>query len=215
MSALSVNVSGILSQINDEAFNRIKGKLQVNRETFVNSREHSMAGPLLGIICDEKILSSLDRERFATVIKAVVPNDILEMKWLCKYCDLLLRAMGNLQQNTGKDERASKYANHLINRMIPEFKKLTLSSAKTSTFIEPLAFIFKISSCLLRCTAHNQYPLELTVEKASMEELEKRIFKLPGNIFGSYRNEERAYALFISWILEETIIDQDGTEGDE
>lgn len=210
MSTLNVNVYGILMKLNDGAFIRLKEKFLDNRESFVYSKDHPMAGPLLQVLCDEKIMPVIGKEQFAQIIQAIIPKDILELRWLGKYCDLLVRALGNVQQNTSKDDRASKYANNLINSMIPDFKNNLQSAAKAITFPESLAFIFKISTCLLRCTAHNQYPFEVSVDREIMAELEKRIFKLPGNIFGSYRNEERAYTLLISWIMEEIICDQDG-----
>ena len=212
MATLIIDVSKVLSKIDDEAFERVKAKLQVNQKAFADPKDHPMAGALLSLLCDDKVIKTLDREHFARIIQAVIPKDILELKWLCRYCDLIVRTLGNVQQNTNKDERASKYANHLINTLVPEFKKITQSSTKVTDFTEPLSFVYKIASCLLRCTAHNQYPFDLTVDYNMMEELEKRIYKLPVNIFESYKKEERAYVLFISWILEEIICEQDGLE---
>ena len=214
MANLNVNLYGILMKLNDDAFNRLKGNFQTNRESFVNSKDHPMAGPLLQVLCDDRIMSKMDKEQFSQILQAIIPKDILELRWLGKYCDLLVRALGNVQQNTSKDARANRYANNLIDSMIPDFKKDLQSSAKALSFPETLAFIYKISTCLFRCTAHNQYPFEISVDRNIMTELEKRIFKLPGNIFGSYRNEERAYVLLISWIIEEIICEQDGIKED-
>ena len=215
MAALNVNLPDVLFKINDEAFRRVKIRIQTKRNDFINPKDHPMAAPLLGVLCSDDILPILNRNQMTQIIQAMIPNDILELKWLCRYCDLLVKALGNVQQNTKKDERASKYTDYLINTLIPEFKKTTQSSTKTSNFAEPLSFIFKIASCLLRCSAHNKYPFDLTVDRSTMEELAKRINKLPVNIFESYRNEERAYGLFISWILEEIICEQDGVEEEE
>ena len=212
MAGLILNTSWILSKINDEAFDRVKGKFQENRISFVNPKDHAMAGPLLAVLCDNKIIPLIDRLQFAQIIQSIIPKDVLELRWMNRYCDLMLRSLGNVQQNTAKDVRANNYANHLVNTMIPDFKKENQGVAKEASFMESLAFIYKIASCLLRCTAHNVYPFDLTVDRKTMEELEHRIFRLPVGIFESYSNEARAYALLVSWILEEVICEEDGIE---
>lgn len=215
MTSLNVNIYGVLAKLNDAAFNRVKCKLRDKKDVFIIPRDHPMAAPLLSLLCDDRLFASLDRELVSQIVQVAIPKDILELKWLAKYCDLLLRSLGNVQQNTAKDARASRYADHLVNKMIPEFKKEIQSSSKAARFVESLSFIYKVAACLLRCTAHNEYPFELSVDRGIMEELEKGIYKLPGNIFGAYRNEERAYVLFVSWVLEEILCDQDGIEEEQ
>ena len=212
MPGLQVNVYRLVSRIPDESFDRIKTKFSEKKDSFVNPKDHPMAGPLLAVLLDDRLLPLLDRELFSRSIQAVVPKDIIELKWLAKYTDLLVRTLGDVQKNTAKDERASKYANHLINKLIPDFKKKLQSSAKAEKLPEELAFIYKVTACLLRCVAHNKYPFELEVDREIMSELEKRIVKLPGNIFSAYSNEERAYAMFLSWVLQEILCEQDGIE---
>ncbi len=214
MAGLMVNMKAILTSLNDEAFNRIKFKLQNNRLAFANPKDHPMAGPLLQVLCEDNIIGMINRDHMSNIIEAIIPKDILETKWLSRYCDLLLRSLGSVQQNTSKDIRARKYADHLINTMIPDFKKSVQNTTKATKYIDDLSFIYKTASCLLRCTAHNKYPFSFSLDWKSMNELEKRMYKLPGSIFDQYRNEERAYVLLLSWILEEVICDQDGIGGE-
>ncbi len=212
MAGLNVNMNNVLDSLSDAAFIRIKAKFKINKTLFINAKDHPMADPLLQVILDDRIFPLMSRDLFAKVIMSIIPRDILELRWLGKYADLLVRTLGNVQQNTTKDPRANMYANHLLNTMIPDFKKNIQSSQKSASFTDELGFIFKISSCLLRCTAHNKYPFDLILDTGIMQELEYKVSKLPGNLFGSYRNEERAYALLISWILEEVLCEQDGIE---
>ena len=77
MAGMVVNVFGVLSKLNDEAFSRLKSKIQENKTHFINPKDHPVAGPLLNILCDNRIIAVMDRELLAQVIQAMIPKDIL------------------------------------------------------------------------------------------------------------------------------------------
>lgn len=207
---MTVNISGLLLELSDDAFCRVKTKFQSHKNVFITSKDHPIAAQLVDVLCDDKIMASLDRTLFGQMVHSLYFEWTFEMKNLSRYCDLLVKTLGNVQQNTSKDSRANKYANHLINTMIPEFKKDLQSTQKAQSFSRPLSLIYKITACLQYCTAHNRYPFSLLVDLDMLVELEQRVYKQPGNIIGF--GIERSYTLLISWIMEEIICAQDGIE---
>ena len=89
--------------------------------------------------------------------------------------------------------------------------------------LEPLVDIYKVTACLFRFYTNNEKQFVFDLDRNDMDVLNKAVVNTKGTggaVLGfplvPLRQEERQYAIFLSWVLEELLCEQEGLEaGDE
>ena len=84
-----------------------------------------------------------------------------------------------------------------------------------------LADIYKVTTCLYRYYSKREKAFSFSVDRESMDSLNQAVVKVTsignqvlGRAFAPVKTEERQYATFLSWILEEIVLKQEEPKED-
>lgn len=180
-----------------------------------------MAGGLMDVICDSKVINSLSVDQLIKVIESIFPDSVLGEGWISKYGAILLRVVSEFKLKK-TDARAVKYDKYMSDDLIPKLN----AGARSGTVmddLERLEDIYKVAVCLYRFYHEIEAEFTFDVDLESMEKLNKAVQNvvIAGNnvlgikfILGGI--EDRQYAIFMSWVLEEILSKHEGLkEGDD
>ena len=209
-----------LHLLDEKAMTRIRDRIRKETDLLIDKKAHPMAGGLLDVICDPGVINQLSTDQIIKVAEAIFPAQVLEEAWISKYIGILLRIVNESKQKN-KNERADQYEKYMLDVLIPALNK-GIRSGSVMDNLERLEDIYKTVVCLYRFH-HNKEPLFVfDVDYESMENINKAIQNViiaGGNVLGIKIDlggiEDRQYATFLSWILEEMLAKQEGLEEGE
>lgn len=203
-----------LKQLDDAGLQNIRNKISRESDLLIDRKAQPMAGGLMTVICDPKVINGLSVEQLMKVMESLFPDWITEEGWVEKYGELLLRIVDATKKKKN-DPRAEKYENHLRQILITTLR----SSSRSGDVLDDLDSLvdaYKVTACLLRFYSENDSAFVFEADRDCMEKLNQSIQngKGTGNqILGivniPMRMEERQYATFLSWVLEELLIGQE------
>lgn len=192
-------------------------------------KENAMASTFFALLCSEKISAVMTDEEFGTMLEAVFSDGVRDVRWLGRYCDMLLRSVNLAKGKNQDDQRAARYDKHLQTVLVPEFKKKTgnpKEAPEAQALWDDLVDIYKIAAALYAGYTGGGFTLQVTLpvlkalEKTLRDnrvsaELPAGLLQKQINSIDPYRRDEREYAVVLSWFLTEMICDQDGIESQE
>ncbi len=203
-----------LEMLDEDGLKTIRDKLVRYSDLLVDRKAHPMAAGLLDLLCEPEIMDNLSLEQIVKIAEAIFPEYVREEAWIERYCDILQRIVDEANKRK-PDSRALVYEKHMRDILIPALKK----GAHTGDIwddLEPLEDIYKVTACLLRCYAGRE-PFVFDVDEVSLGKLAETIRNPKGGgnqILGivsiPMKTEDRQYAIFLSWILEELLRNQEG-----
>ena len=206
-----------LQLLKEDSLRRIKQRMSNESDQLMDKKTNQTAGKLLDILFDPELITKLMPDQLIQVLTAIYPANILRGAWLGKYCDMLLRIIDMAKRNK-VDQRAAAYEKNLREVRVPALK----NSCQKKEILDnpaPLVDIYKITACLYRYYARNEQKFSFDADLQSMERLNKALQGVKaigtpvlGVAGGAVSQEERQYALFLSWVLEEMLCKQDGLE---
>ncbi len=207
-----------VEQLEEDSFETIKQKMVADSGILLDKKNHPMAGGLLSVICDQDIMKLIDKEKMVKIVESIFPGNILAENWLSRYAEILLRIIDVSKKKNKTDDRAQRYEKYLREALAPKLKNSTRFS-EAQTILDILIGIYKSVACLLKYYTDINAEFVFEVDMAAMDQLNKAIQNIQGvgnQILGiefvPVRQEERQYAVFLSWILEEILSKQEGLE---
>ncbi len=206
-----------LKQLDDDSLQRIRQRISKESDLLIDKKAHPMVGGLMDVICDSKVISNLSVDQMMKVIESIFPEFVLEEGWLAKYGDLLLRIIDAAKKKK-PETRAEKYEKHLREILVPALKAGSRSGDVLDD-LETLVDAYKVTTCLFRYYTEKDSEFAFEADLTSMEKLNQSIQNIKGTgnqllgiVFVPVRVEERQYATFMSWLLEELLCKQETQE---
>lgn len=203
-----------LKQLDDESLCRIREKMMNNTDLLIDLREHPSSGGLFSILCDPGILQVLSTDQLIKAMNALYPEWITEEGWIAKYGDLLLRVIDAVK-TPNPNARAQKYERDLRERRIPALKAGS-RSGEVQDDLQSLVDVYKTVVCLYRYYSEKEEEFVFEACRDDMEKLNLSIQyvkgtgnQILGKVFIPVKTEERQYGIFLSWILEEFLCEQE------
>lgn len=206
-----------LKQLDGDSLQRIRQRISAESDQLMDKKAHPMAGGLMDVICDSKVIDNLSVDQLTKVIESIFPEPVLEEGWIARYGDLLLRIIDAAKKKK-PEARAEKYERHLREILVPALKAGS-HSGDVLDDLETLVDVYKVTTCLFRYYTENDSVFTFEADLSSMEKLNQSIQNVKGTgnqllgiVFVPVRSEERQYATFMSWILEELLCKQETQE---
>lgn len=203
-----------LKQLDEESLQNIRKRFSKESSLLIDKKAHPMAGGLMSVICDSKVISGLSVSQLIKVVDSIFPESVLEEGWITKYGDLMLRIIDEAKKQQ-MDNRAAKYEKHLREVLIPTLRKGSRSGDVLDD-LDTLVDIYKVTACLFRYYTEEKAVFDFRADYDCMEKLNKSIQNVKGVgnqilgiVFVPLRQEDRQYATFLSWVLEELLIAQE------
>ena len=210
-----------LQELDEDSLQRIRQKICQETDALIDRKAHPRARGLLDIIFESHIMDNLSVDQTIKLVELIFPESVQEEGWISKYGFILLRI---ITENRKKkvDARAAKYEKYMSDVLIPALN----AGARTGTVwddLDRLEDLYKIAVCLYRFYSENDVEFVFDVDLESMEKLNKAVANITivgGNVIG-LKNllgsaEDRQYATFLSWVLEEMLSKHEGLrEGEE
>lgn len=197
----------------------IRDRISQDSDLLIDKKAHPMAGGLMNVLCDPKVINGLSADQLIKVIEALFPDWITEEGWIAKYGDLLLRIIDATKKKKA-DDRAEKYEKHLRTILVPALKTGS-RSGDVMDDLDQLVDAYKVSVCLYRYFTENEKEFDFSADKENMEKLNQSILHIKGTgnqVLGielaPVKTEEKQYALFLSWILEELLLEQEAIKAE-
>lgn len=214
------NTTQYLNQLDDRSIQNIKYKLSKNKDSLIDAKTHPAAAGLLSVICQDNLIGNLTVDQLISIFDSIFPANILEESWLAKFGDLLIRIIDAVKKKA-PEVRAEKYEKYLREVLIPALKK----SSQSKDIWDDIDFLvdaYKVCVCLFRYYAMKEKVFDFNAKTSDMDMLNDSIHGLTGAGGGPlgmfpapFRLEERQYALFLSWVLEELLIKQEDLDVEE
>ena len=213
----------VVSALQDNAA-IIRKQFAAERKRFV-PKDQPAVGALLDLLCQEPVSTVLSHEAFGKMMEAILSDNVLDLRWLCRYCELISRSLAGRREKALADARAARYEQYLQNELIPSIKRQTANAKQATNMCElwlTLADIFKIAAALYNC--YSGTPFSMRVPRKAMERLTASLEKpanpppaklRPGINLNLFRPEERSFAVLLSWMLTEIICIQDDIDSKE
>ena len=206
-----------LKQLDGDSLQRIRQRISAESDQLMDKKAHPMAGGLMDVICDSKVIDNLSVDQLTKVVESIFPEPVLEEGWIAKYGDLLLRIIDAAKKKK-PEARAEKYERHLREILVPALKAGSRSGDVLDD-LETLVDVYKVTTCLFRYYTENDSVFTFEADLSSMEKLNQSIQNVKGTgnqllgiVFVPVRSEERQYATFMSWILEELLCKRETQE---
>lgn len=203
-----------LKQLDDDSLQKIRQRISKESDLLIDKKTHPMAGGLMDVICDFKVIGNLSADQLIKVIESIFPEYVLEEGWIAKYGDLLLRIIDAAKKKK-PETRTEKYEKHLREILVPALKAGSRSGDVLDD-LETLVDAYKVTTCLFRYYTEQDSEFTFEADLTSMEKLNQSIQNVKGTgnqllgiVFVPVRVEERQYATFMSWILEELLCKQE------
>ena len=210
-----------LKNLDPDSLANIKQKISQETDQLIDKKAHPMAGGLMNVICDPKVINSLSVDQLINVIESIFPESVLVERWIAKFGSIVCSIVEGKKKKK-QNARAEKYRKYMWDVL---FSALTDGSRSGTVMddLERLEDIYKIAVCLYRFYTENENDFVFDVDFESMEKFNKAIqsiaLTLPPiiDLFQiSTRIEDRQYATFMSWVLEELLSKHEGLkEGDD
>ena len=210
-----------LKLLDEDGLQQIRHRISKESDLIIDKEAHPMAGGLMNVICEPKVMNNLSADQLIKVIESIFPESVLGEGWISKYGIILMRVI-NENKLKKTDARAAKYEKYMSDVLIPALNAGARSGSVMDD-IERLEDTYKVAVCLYRFYHEKATEFVFDVDFESMEKLNKavqndiitggsvlgiRIF--PGGL------EDRQYATFMSWVLEELLSEHEGLkEGDD
>ncbi len=209
-----------LKQLDEESLLRIRQRISKESDLLIDRKAHPMAGGLMNIICDPTVIGSLSVDQLIKVIESIFPESVLGEGWISKYGVILLRVVSESKLKK-IDARAAKYEKYMSDVLIPALNA-GAHSGTVMDDIERLEDIYKVAACLYKFYHEKDAEFVFDVDLESMEKLNKAVQNViiaGGNVLGIKfflgSIEDRQYATFISWVLEELLSKHEGLKEGE
>ena len=204
------NTTLLLKQLDKDGYEQIRQKLSQEYKLLIDKKAHPMAGGLMDVICDPNIIDNVSADQMIKIIESIFPQNVVEESWIARYCDCLLRVID--ENKKGKnDTRAARYEKHLREVLVPALKAGCQSNDVIGD-LEPLTDAYKVVVCLYQYYTKGQ-KFSFHADRLSIDELNKAILDIKGIgnqvldlVLIPVKAEDKQYALFLSWILEEILI---------
>ena len=204
-----------LKELDSESLQKIRCRISKKWDLLLDKKAHPIAAGLMSVLCDQKVIDGLAVEQLIKMIESIFPEPVLHESWISQFGNLLLRVV-NESKKKKVDMRASRYEKYMTDVMIPALNAGAHSGTVLDD-IERLEDLYKIAVCLYRFHhgRENEFTFEVDIE--SMEKLNKAIQNAAvtgGNVLGIKiilgGAEDRQYAIFMSWVLEEMLGKHEG-----
>ena len=209
-----------LTKLDKTAFKRIRDRIGKEYDKLIDKKAHPMAGGLMEVICDPKVLDGFSRDQLIKVVESIFPESVMEEGWLAKYGDFMIRIL-DVAKKKKTCERAAKYENYL-RAILVQTLKLGSRSGSIWDDLDTLVDIYKTTVCLFRYYTDSEAEFVFQADRNDMEKLNQSIqnekstgTQLLGVVFVPAKAEERQYAIFLSWILEEMLAKQECAETED
>ena len=209
--------SQYLKNLDENSLQIIQKKICQGVELLIDKKVHPMAGGLMEVLCDPAVMKVLSIDQLIKVIDSIYPDSVQDEGWIAKYGDLLLRVLDDAKKKE-PDARTAKYEKHLREILIPALRK----GSQTKDIwddVETLMDIYKVAVCLYRYYTSDEVAFDFNVTRADMDIMNLAIpnVKGVGNAvlgieFSPASAEDKRYAIFICWILEEMLVKQESIE---
>jgi hypothetical protein len=202
-----------LKQLDDNSLQQIKNKITQGKDKLIDQKANPVAGGLMKILCDPNVIKVLSVDQLISIVESIFPESVQDENWIPKYCDILLRIIDEAKKKKS-DERADRYEKYLRENLVPVAKKEASSIVECD--LDTLEDIFKVTVCLYWYYTEKDKEFVFEADQGKMEKLIDAVpsVKGVGNQLGlplvSVKPEERQYAVFLSWILEELLKKQTG-----
>ena len=210
-----------LKELDEESLRRIRHRISKESDLLIDKKAHPMAGALMNVICDPAVMDGLSANQLMKVIESIFPESVLGEEWISKYGLMLLRVV-NESKKKKPSARAEKYEKYLSDVLIPALNAGSHSGTVMDD-LERLEDIYKVAVCLYRFYHEKEAEFVFDADLQSMEELNKAIQDTSANgsnVLGiklfTGGAEDRQYAAFMSWLLEEMLSKHEGLrEGED
>lgn len=211
-----------LKLLDANSLQRIRERIRDEASLFIDKKANPTAGGLMSVICDPKVIDLLSVDQLIKVVESIFHGPVLDENWISKYGGVLLRAV-NESKKKKKDARAEKYEKYMTEVLVPSLNASTRSGSVLDD-LELLESIYKVAVCLYRFYHEKETRFVFDVDLESMEKLNKAVQKIntAGNNVPGFKiifpigTEDRQYATFMSWVLEELLSKHEGLkEGDK
>ncbi len=210
-----------LKDLDPDSLENIRQKISQETDQLIDKKAHPMAGGLMSMLCDPAVISVLSADHIIRMIEAIFPPSVLEKSWLIKYSDMLLNVV-DIAKKSNPQTRADKYEQFLRGVLVHKIRERAHTS-KVQGELNLLLDSYKAAACLYRYYLLRENEFSFKADRACMDNLNKALRKITniGNqILGiplaPVKEEERQYATFLSWVLEEMILKQEEPKaGDE
>lgn len=210
-----------LKQLEEESLQNIRRKLCLENHLIIDKQAHPMAAGLMDVLCDPSVVTGLSADHIIKISDSIFPESVLEEGWIIRYGDLLLRIVDEAKKRK-PSPRAEQYEKHLREILIPALRAGARSNDVLDD-LEPLEDVYKTAVCLFRHYTGKEKEFVFSADRESMEKLNQAIQNIKGMgnqllriEFAPVRSEDRQYATFLSWILEELLIkDEEMKVGEE
>lgn len=210
-----------LNLLDPEGLQHIRQKIRKESDLLMDKKAHPMASGLLNVICESEVIGGLSANQLIRVIESIFPESVLTEGWIAKYADILQRVINEAKKKK-TNNRAAKYEKHMTDVLIPALNAGSRSGTVMDD-LENLEDLYKIAVCLYRFYHSKESEFVFDVDIESMKRLNKAIqdVVIAGtNVLGLKillgGIEDRQYATFMSWMLEELLSKHEGLrEGEE
>lgn len=209
-----------LKQLDNISLQHIRDKISRESDLLIDKKAHPMAGGLMNVICNPKVINGLSVDQLMTVIDSLFPDWITEEGWVAKYGELLLRIIDAAKKKK-TDPRAEKYEKYLRQILVVTLR----SSSRSGNVLDDLDSLvdaYKVTACLLRFYTENDSDFVFEADMDCMQKLNQSIQngkgtgnQILGIVYIPVRTEERQYATFLSWVLEELLCKQESVGQEE
>ena len=203
-----------IAQLEADSFERIKSKFSRQYHLLIDQKAHPIAGGLLAVLCEKKTLQTLSARDMMKICEALFPESILEESWLIRYADIMLRVVNDNKPNV-QDDRAARYEKYLQDVLVPTLKA-GAQSGDVLDDLDTLVDFYKVLACLMKKSRKGKKEFIFEADFECMERLNFAIMNVKGmgnNVLGielsPIRTEDKQYATFLSWVLEELLYKQD------
>lgn len=208
--------SHYLKQLDEDGIQHIKQKMSRDYTKLFDQKAQPMASGLMKVICDPAVINNMSVDQLIQITDSIFPESVLDENWLPKYSDMLLRILDDVKKKKPED-RADRYEKYLRGVLITTLKAGVNPTNEYD--LDTLEDVFKVSVCLYRYYTENETEFVFETNREQIEKLNEAVYKIKGvgNQLGlallPVKNEERQYAFFLGWILEEILIKHECYEG--
>ena len=201
-----------LNQLNTNSLQTIKIRISRENGKIIDRKVNPMVDGLIKVLCDPKVIQILSADQLITMMEAIFPESVLMEEWITKYCDILLRVIDETKKKKS-DGRAERYERYLREVLIPVVKVGT--GSYDGCDLETLEDAFIVAACLYHYYTEKDKEFVFGFD---LDKVHRFIDAIPqikgignqlGLAFVPVKNEERRYAIFLSWILEEFLDEQE------
>lgn len=206
-----VRTTQFLCELEEDSFQNIRQKVSKDHVLLLDERLHPMAGGLMRVICNPAITDLLSVEMLINTIDSIFPDSVLDENWISRYGDIILRIVDE-SKKSNPIMRAERYEKYLRDVLVPALKAGTHSNDVMDD-LEPLKDVYKAAVCLFRYYTDKEKQFVFKADRDDMDRFNQSIWgirgvgnPLLGLELAPVRTEERPYAIFLSWVLEEMLI---------